>query len=102
MFQFSGESILTYSDELLEKQHRFIMTLNIQKKVLRETLAFSNMLYIDLEHPDGMDRFSVDYALTDPLHIICGITYFFGDGDQGVFAQFKKNSQIWTTVKYSF
>lgn len=100
MAQCSQRSILSNSTKLLENQHRWIATLNIQKKILRETLTISNMFYLELDSPDGMNRFTIDYALTDPFHILGGSDYLFGTS--GYFAQFKKNTQIWIKIKYSF
>ncbi len=100
MTQFSGKSILYYTEKISEEQNNWIATLNIQKKLLRETLTISNMLYIELNEPDGMNRFSADYALTDPFHVAAGVDYIFGDS--GYFGQFKDNSQIWIKAKYSF
>lgn len=98
--QFSGKSILFYRDKISEEQNSWIATLNIQKKILRETLTIANMIYFEFNEPDGMDRFSIDYALTDPFHFLAGVDYMFGDS--GYFGQFKNNSQIWIKAKYSF
>ena len=100
MVQFSGSSIFNYNSDIYDRQHEWIGTLNIQKKFLRETLTVSNMLYVGFNDPDFMERFSIEYALTDEFHISAGVDLYFGD--QGTFGQYKDNSQAWIRAKYSF
>ena len=100
MVQFSGSSIFNYNTDIYDRQHEWIGTLNIQKKFLRETLTVSNMLYVGFNDPDFMERFSIEYALTDAFHISGGVDLFFGE--KGTFGQYKDNSQAWIRAKYSF
>lgn len=46
------------------------------------------------------NRLSADYALNDQLHTILGYDYFHADA--GMFAVYKKNSELFVKLKYSF
>ncbi len=46
------------------------------------------------------NRLSADYALNDQLHTIVGYDFFHADS--GMFAIYKKNSELWVKLKYSF
>ena len=46
------------------------------------------------------NRLSADYALNDQLHAILGYDFFHADS--GMFAVYKKNSELWVKLKYSF
>jgi hypothetical protein len=98
--QLSGTDIFDYDVNISNKKHTYLSTLNIQKKVFRETLTLSNMLYAGLNGTDIMERVSMDYALTDEFHLSTGIDLFFGNSD--TFGRYKDNSQIWFKTKYSF
>lgn len=99
--QLSNDLILDYDDDLSNDQNEVISTLNISRKLLRQTLQISNMVYWGITGNDLYDRVSVDYAMNDNLHLLCGIDYFGGD-DSGSFGYYKDNSQLWLKAKFSF
>ncbi len=99
-FQFADDLILKYDEDLESDENNSVATLNISKKILRQTLGFSNMLYYGFNEKDIYDQIAMDYALTDELHLFCGMDIFAGN--DGYFGKFKNNSQIWFKVKYGF
>jgi hypothetical protein len=75
-------------------------TLNISKKLMNNNLSFSSFAYYDISNKSIFNRFSADYALNDQIHLLIGYDLF--EGDEGIFANYKDNSEIWFKAKYSF
>jgi len=98
--QFADNFILDYDKKILNEKHTMISTLNISKKLFRETLTISSMGYLGINDKDCFTRSSMDYALTDELHLLAGFDMFIGD--KGMFGQFEDNNELWIKAKYSF
>ena len=98
--QFSDEFILDYSDKFQNEEHTFISTVGISKKLFRSTLTISGFCYIGLNDGDLFNRASLDYALSDNIHLMCGVDWF--EGNNGLFGRYKNNSEIWIKAKYNF
>lgn len=99
-FQFANDLILKYDEDLETDENNSVATLNISKKILRQTLGFSNMLYYGFNEKDIYDQIAIDYAVTDELHLFCGADIFAGD--DGYFGSYEDNTQLWVKVKYGF
>ena len=94
------DSIAYYSNKIENSKHTYISTLGITKKVFHSTLALSSFCYIGLNEGDFFNRTSIDYALSDNIHVMCGADWF--EGDNGLFGRYKDNSEIWFKAKYNF
>ena len=83
-------------------QHRNtgLSTLRISKELLHNTLALQTFAYIDVTNGGVFNRLSADYALNDQLHAIVGYDLFHADS--GMFDVYKKNSELFIKLKYSF
>jgi hypothetical protein len=101
ILQFADILILDYDDRIEKDEHAMIVTLNVTKKLLRETLTLSNMIYYSINDKDLLDRISVEYALTDEFHIFAGADFFSGD-EKSSFGVYEDNTQVWIKAKYSF
>jgi hypothetical protein len=99
--QLADDLILDYETGLNEKENTPIITLNISKQILRQTVEISNLLYFGFNENDLYDRLEIDYAFTDELHFSGGTDIFQGN-DSGDFGIYKDNSQLWFKAKYSF
>ena len=77
-----------------------LSTLRIQKDLLHNTLSLQTFAYIDMTNGGIFNRLSADYALNDQLHAILGYDYFHADS--GMFTIYKKNSELFVKLKYSF
>ena len=77
-----------------------LATLRISKELLHNTLALQTFAYIDVTYGGIYNRLSADYALNDQLHAMFGIDYFHAD--RGTFSVYKKNSEAFVKLKYSF
>ena len=100
MAQFSSESILKYEDQIAQPHHNSLLTLNVSKKLLDNTLQLSNFTYFDLNHKGWFSRFTAAYSLNDFIQLSLGYDWF--GGDEGVFSAYKNNSEVWAKAKYSF
>ncbi len=98
--QLSHTHIIKYCSEMSCERNNVLATLGISKKLLRSTLSISAFGYMDLTTKGFFNRTSIDYSLSDPIHLCAGVDLFGGDG--GMFGIYKDNSEIWIKVKYSF
>ncbi len=99
--QAAGVFIVEHERSLAAEQHALSGTLNVSKKLLRQTLTLSNMLYYNIRQQDFFDQLKAEYAVTDDVRLIAGVDVFGGGGD-GVFGRYRDNSQVWFKAKYSF
>ena len=98
--QLSGTNILKYCSEMDCEPYNLLATLGISKKLLHSTLTASSFVYMDLTNKGFFNRTSVDYSLSDPIHLCAGVDLFGGDG--GMFGIYQDNSELWIKIKYSF
>ncbi|MCD4792053.1 MAG: hypothetical protein K8R54_02380 [Bacteroidales bacterium] len=98
--QYSHKFITDYIDILQEKENTVLLTAGITKKLFRSTLSLSTFAYVDVNNGGFFDRNSIDYALSDEIHIMIGYDWF--QGDKGMFGLYKNNSEIWLKAKLSF
>ena len=83
-----------------EHRNTGISTLRVSKDLLHNLLSLQTFAYIDVTNGGIFNRLSADYALNDQLHATMGYDYFHADS--GLFALYKKNSELWVKLKYSF
>lgn len=100
--QFLEAYILQYRKRMSEDEHSMTATLQVSKKLLRETLELSAMIYFGINDLDMFCRTYIDYALTDELHASIGVDGFTGKDRKGQYSQYEDNSEIWAKIKYSF
>lgn len=98
--QLADNFILNYDKKIKNDEHTFLSTLNVSKQLFRQTLKLSFMMYYGINDEDYFIRTSVDYALTDEMHLIAGIDLFCGD--EGMFGQYDDNDEVWFKIKYCF
>jgi hypothetical protein len=98
--QFADDIIFNYDDKIKNDPNTMLVTLNISKKLLRETLTLSKMSYFGINKREFFVRTSGDYSITDGIYLLCGIDLFFGD--KGTIGQYDNNDEFWVKVKYAF
>lgn len=98
--QYAHSCILGYRGIVDVDRHTMLATLGISKKVLRSTLSISTFGYMDLSSGGFFNRSSLDYSLSDQIHLCGGVDLFGGDG--GLFGTYEENSEFWIKFKYSF
>jgi hypothetical protein len=77
-----------------------LATFRISKELLHNTLALQSFAYVDVTNGGVYNRLSADYAINDQLHATIGYDYFHAD--RGMFTIYKKNSELFFKLKYSF
>ena len=77
-----------------------LATFRISKELLHNTLALQSFAYVDVTNGGVYNRLSADYAINDQLHATIGYDYFHAD--RGMFTVYKKNSELFFKLKYSF
>ncbi|MCI1778510.1 MAG: hypothetical protein LKI53_00970 [Bacteroidales bacterium] len=100
MVQYYQKIISNYKSFMKSDKNTAYATINVSKKILRSTLSLSTYAYIDLMNKAVFDRTSVDYSLTDQIHLMIGYDLF--RGDKGMLSSYKDNSEIWIKAKYCF
>jgi hypothetical protein len=98
--QFADDFISDFHRAIKDDKHTMLVTLHISKKLLRQTLTLSTMGYFGINEKDCFVRSSVDYVLTDELHLLFGVDIF--EGNDGLFGQYKDNDELWIKAKYGF
>ena len=92
--------IFDYEEGLIDNQNNYLATLNIRKKMFREKLKLENRFYFGFSEQDVFARINIDYAITDNLHMACGIDYF--SGNKGFFGNYDQNDSFWLKARYNF
>jgi hypothetical protein len=98
--QLSQTHIIKFCHEMSCERNHVLATVGISKKILHSTLTLSTFGYMDLSAKGFFNRTSLDYSLSDPIHLCAGVDLFGGEG--GMFGMYKDNSEVWIKVKYSF
>lgn len=99
--QVTGTAVVDHESGMAAEKHAMSGTLHVSKKLMRQTLTLSNMLYYDVREQDFFDRIKTEYAVTDDLHLLAGVDVFGGGGGDS-FGRYRDNSQVWVKAKYSF
>jgi hypothetical protein len=99
--QVADEIVLDYDKAIARDRHDWLGTLKLSKKLLRETLTLSGLVCTALDEEDYYLKLSGEYALTDELHLTCGLLFFDGDAD-GTFGQYRDQDGLLVKLKYSF
>lgn len=77
-----------------------LATFRISKDLLHSTLKLQSFAYVDVTNGGIYNRLSADYAMNDQLHAILG--YDLLHADKGMFAIYKKNSELFLRLRYNF
>jgi len=99
-FQFENTFIAGYDQRINDDENSMTATVNISKKLLRDTLEVSTMLFYGITDRDIFDRTKIDYALTDELHLLTGVDVFAGSRNGG-FGRYRDNTEVWVKANYS-
>ena len=101
--QYFEDLILNHKGDIERPIHKGFVSLNISKTFLRDTLKVSASGAVDINYGSTSSTYSVDYALTDNMHVILGgDIYTKGYDGKGDFAQLNKISSIWVKGRFSW
>ena len=101
--QYFEDLILNHKNDIERPIHKGFVSLNISKTFLRDTLKVSASGAADINYGSTSSTYSVDYALTDNMHVILGgDLYTKGYDGKGDFAQLNKISSIWVKGRFNW
>ena len=94
--QYFEDLILNHKDDIERPMHKGFVSINISKTFLRDTLKLSASGAVDINYGSTSSTYSVDYSLTDNMHVILGgDLYTKGYDGKGDFAPLHKISAAW-------
>lgn len=88
-------------DRILDYEHYAMITASISKKMFREKLTLSGILFLNMDEKDSLTRISAEYQIRDGFSLFLGSDIFKGTRS-GSFGRYKNNTQGWVKAKYSF
>lgn len=91
---------LDVDDQVGVVNNSTFLTANISKQLFRSTTKVCSFAYIDLTNNALFNRASVDYSLSDQIHLCLGYDWF--SGKKGMFGLCSDNSEYWIKAVYSF
>ncbi len=98
--QFIQKAILNHEVTMSDEQLDNLMTIMVNRTLMREKLRLELFSYIGLNNEDALLRLRGYYFPMDGLSVELGTNLFLGD--KGQFGQYHDNSMIYTRIKYSF
>lgn len=98
--QYHHKYIYGNPEGLSGYQNSGLATARVSKDLFRNTLKLSTFAYIDVTNRGVFNRLSVAYSLSDQIELTAGYDFFHAE--QGKFAMYGHNFEIWAKVKYSF
>ena len=101
--QYFEDLIFNHKNDIERPMHKGFVSLNISKTFLRDTFKVSASGAVDINYGSTSSTYSIDYALTDNMHVILGGNiYTKGYDGKGDFAQLNKISSIWVKGRFSW
>jgi hypothetical protein len=83
-------------------EFRHLLTLRLTRLLMNQNLTLSLFTYYSPSDEDVYMRPIANYKATDNLAVEIGGNVFFGDEDHTFFNQFRKNTNAYLAVRYSF
>jgi len=83
-------------------EDRHVFTLRLTKLLMNQNLTLSLFTFYSPSDEDAYLRPKIQYKIDDHWSAELGGNIFFGEEDNTFFAQFKKNSNVYGGVRYSF
>jgi hypothetical protein len=83
-------------------QYRHLITLRLTKLLMNQNLRCSLFTYYSPSDKDVYMRPNTNYKVSDNLAVELGSNIFFGDYPNTFFGQFRKNTNVYAGLRYSF
>ncbi|MCK4629678.1 MAG: hypothetical protein KAT56_11795, partial [Sedimentisphaerales bacterium] len=83
-------------------KNRHLITVRLTKLLLNQNLRCGLFTYFSPTDKDTYMRPNVHYKINDNMAVEGGANIFFGDYPHTFFAQFHRNTNIYTSIRYSF
>ncbi|MBN1763727.1 MAG: hypothetical protein JW860_00580 [Sedimentisphaerales bacterium] len=86
----------------LKDRNRHVITLRLTQLLLNQNLRLGIFTYYSPGDKDAYLRPNANYKLSDNITLEAGANIFFGDYPHTFFSQFHRNTNIYTSLRYSF
>lgn len=86
----------------MKDEYRHMVTIRLTKMALDQRLILSVFNYYSPSDRDGYIRPKVTYKIDDNWQVEGGANIFWGDNDYTFWGSFKKNSNVFSGLRYSF
>jgi len=83
-------------------EYRHVLTLRLTKLQMNQNLTLSFFTYYSPSDADGYLRPNLNYKINDEWTAEMGGNIFFGSDDHTFFGQFRKNTNAYASLRYSF
>jgi hypothetical protein len=83
-------------------EYRHVLTLRLTKLLMNQNLTLSFFTYYSPSDEDGYMRPKINYKINDQWTAELGGNIFFGSDDHTFFGQFKKNTNAYAGIRFSF
>ena len=85
-----------------DDEYRHVVTGRLRKQFLRQTLSTSLFTFYSPSGDDAYLRLDVSWDATNDWTLSTGANLFFSEHDYTSYGRFKKNSNIYASLRYSF
>lgn len=107
--QYYVEQMLDYGNYLdvhdpkyPKDEFRHVITMQFIQQFMNQNLTLSFDGYYSPSDEDAYLRPGVQYKVSDRMTVGCGANIFIGANEQTFFGQFTNNSNVYSSVRYSF
>lgn len=83
-------------------EFRHLLTMRLTRLLMDQNLILSLFVYYSPSDNDGYARPKATYKLTDQWLVEGGLNLFWGEYDYTFWGQFRKNSNVYARLRYSF
>lgn len=90
------------SSAFAKDEYRHVITTRFTKLLMNQNLTLSLFNFYSPSDEDGYIRPKANYKIDDNWQAEIGGNYFYGNHHQSFFGQFENNSNIYTSLRYSF
>ena len=97
-FEADSEDVL----EAIKDEFRTLVTLNLRKQWLYQTLTTSAFVYYSPSDKDSYTRLVVSYALSDEVTLTGGANLFTADDPRTQFGMNDDNDNVYARIRYGF
>lgn len=98
--QLLDDWIVDYERNLSSEKHTPQVTFNVSRTLFNELLTVSDMIYYSLNDGEFFNRLQFAYELGEGWELTVGWDKFYGD--DGSYGIYRRNSQVWGKLRFSF
>lgn len=97
-----GNYLNVHDPKYAKDEFRHVITVQFTQQLMNQNLILSFDGYYSPSDEEAYLRPGVQYKISDRMTVGCGLNLFIGAEDQTFFGQFTNNSNIYSSIRYSF